>query len=1073
MRSPLPTILAITLLPAAFAAAQAPNSESTIPQKRIEQDQPRDATKEKEKEEQGMQYRSIGPFRGGRSLTAAGVPGDPTVYYFGSTGGGIWKSTDAATTWRPVFDHEKTSSIGSLAVAASDPNVIYAGTGEACIRGNLAQGDGIYKSVDAGKNWKNVGLKDSRAIGKLIVHPTNPDIVFVAALGHPYGPNIERGIFRTVDGGKTWQKVLFVDENTGGVDVAFSPRNSHILFAAMWQVRRQPWRMDSGGSGSGLYRSVDGGDTWKKLTGEGLPEGPLGKIGVAVGANSDRVYALIEAKEGGLYRSDDGGDKWELINPDDRFTQRAWYYMHIVADPVDVNTVYILNVDFHRSTDGGHTFNKIKVPHGDNHGLWIDPRDPKRMIQSDDGGATVTLDGGSHWTLENNQPTAQFYHVIADTRFPYYLYGAQQDNTSVGIASRGSEGPIDRQDWYPVGGGEAGYIAPDPRDPLIIYAGDYQGQITRFDKHNSQLRNITVNPVLSDGKGAAGLEHRFQWTAPLLISPHDPNTLYHAGERIFKTTDGGTHWDAISPDLTRNDKTKQQPSGGPITIDDTGTEYYDTVFAVAESPLQSGVIWAGTDDGLIQLTRDGGKSWTNITPKDLPEWSKISQIDASPFDPSAAWVAVDRHANDDMKPYIYATADYGATWRKLGLGIPDGSFVRAVREDPKRKGLLFAGTETGVFVSQDAGATWASLQLNLPTVPVHDLVIKDNDLLLATHGRSFWILDDISPLRQANAQTMKADFWLYQPAAALRVHAFGDSEALAGGGENPPPGAIIYVYAKAKPKEATLEILDASGKVIRTYTSAKSKETDEQLDPEDEKPKKQVELKPGLNRLVWDLRYEPAPGVENYYLYEYEAGAKGPLALPGQYQARMTMDGKTLTAPFDLKMDPRVTVSREDLEKQFTTLLEIRAQLVRVYAVANQILDLKTQLAGIRKRVDPATAKPLLVEAQALDEKLTALQDKLINLKVRANEDSLKYGLGVDGDLASLAVTVGGDADAIPTAASLEQFARVKSAVDGYVERWTTLVSTDVPRFQKAAEAENVRVIIIPPMPASLPGSSR
>ncbi len=1059
-----------SILLAAFlvipALAQVEKADA-IPRNKLEQSRPAtpDKDEKEKKEEQGLQYRSIGPFRGGRSLTAAGIPGDPNTYYFGSTGGGVWKSTDGAISWKSIFDHEKSSSIGSLAVAASDPNVIYVGTGEACIRGNLAQGDGIYKSVDAGKSWKNIGLKDSRAIGKLIVNPHNPDIVFVAALGHPYGPNLERGIFRTSDGGKSWQKVLFVDQNTGGVDITFDPHNPHILFASMWQVRRQPWRLDSGGAGSGIYRSVDGGDTWKKLEGDGLPEGPLGKIGVAVAANSERVYALIEAKQGGLYRSDDGGDKWELVNPDDRFTQRAWYYMHVVADPVDANKVYILNVDFHRSTDGGHTFNKIKVPHGDNHGLWIDPLNTSRMVQSDDGGVTVTHDAGAHWTLQDNQPTAQFYHVAADTRFPYYLYGAQQDNSSVAIASRGSQGPIGRQDWYPVGGGEAGYIAPDPRDPLIVYAGDYQGQITRLDKHTNQLRSITESPVLSDGKGAAVLEHRFQWTAPLLISPHDPNTVYHAGERIFKTTDGGTHWVPISPDLTRNDKTKQQPSGGPITIDDTGTEYYDTVFAVAESSLTPGLIWAGTDDGLIQLTRDAGKTWTDVTPKQFPAWSKISQIDASPFDPGTAWVAVDRHANDDMQPYIFATTDYGVTWKKITAGIPDGSFVRAVREDLKRKGLLFAGTETGVFVSKDSGLTWASLQLNLPTVPVHDLIVKGDDLLLATHGRAFWILDDISPLRQADDRSAKAAFWVYKPAPALRVHGSGGGpdDAPSNAGENPPSGALVYIYTKAKPKEAKLEILDAAGKVIRIYSSSKNRETDEQLDPEDEKPKKQLELKPGLNRVTWNLRYESTPGVENYFLYEYEGGARGPLALPGQYQARVTVDGQSLTVPIEVKLDPRVTVSPADLQQQFTTLTQIQGQLTRVYDLANAVIDLRTQLADLKKRVDPVKSKSLLIESQSLDEKLNALQDHLINLKVRANEDSLKYALGVDGDLAALAGAVAGDADAAPTEAAIAQFTKLKAEVDGYANRWDAMQTTDIPKFQQAATGQQLHVLILKP----------
>jgi len=729
-------------------------------------------TEEPEKSEhedplfKGMKYRPIGPFRGGRSLTAVGIPGDPNIYYFGATGGGVWKSTDGATTWTSVFDKQGTSSIGSVAVSESDPNTIYVGTGEACIRGNISHGDGVYKSVDGGKTWKNVGLRDTRAIGKVIVNPKNPDIVFVAALGHPFGPNTERGIFRTSDGGKNWERVLFKDENTGGIDIAFDPHNANILFASLWQARRMPWHLSSGGPGSGLYRSNDGGTTWKQLQEHGLPKGPYGRIGVAVAANSERAYALIEAKEGGLYRSDDGGETWQLVNGNHSFTQRAWYYMHVIADPQDPNTAYILNVDFYRSTDGGRTFNKVKVPHGDNHGLWIDPKNPRRMIASNDGGATVTLDGGKTWTLQENQPTAQFYHVTTDTRTPYYVYGAQQDNSTIAIASRSDEGAISRADWYSVGGGEAGYIAPYPPDPNIVYAGDYEGNLTRFDKRTGQIRNIAVLPELSDGHGAANLEHRFQWTAPILISPHDPNTLYYGGERVFKTTDGGVHWEAISPDLTRNDKSKQQASGGTITIDDTGTEYYDTVFAAAESPITKGLIWVGTDDGLVHITRDGGKSWTNVTPKDFPEWSRVSQIDASLHDDGTAYLAVDRHQLDDLRPYVYKTNDYGKTWMKITKGIPDVTFVRAVREDPKKQGLLYAGTETGVCVSFNDGADWRPLHLNLPTTPIHDLVVKNDDLVLATHGRSFWILDDVTPLRQFTDEVAKNEVYLYKPATA-------------------------------------------------------------------------------------------------------------------------------------------------------------------------------------------------------------------------------------------------------------------------------------------------------------------
>jgi photosystem II stability/assembly factor-like uncharacterized protein len=676
----------------------------------------------------GLAYRLLGPFRGGRSLTAAGIPGDPSTYYFGAAGGGVWKSVDGANTWKPVFDHEGSASIGSLAVAPSDPNTIYVGTGEGCIRGDAAEGDGVYKSIDGGATWKNIGLNDSRAIGKIAVNPKNPDIVFAAALGHVFGPNPERGVFRSTDGGKSWNKVLYVDDHTGAIDVVFDPNNPNILFAATWQVYRTPWTLSSGGPGSGLYRSSDGGSTWKRITAEqGLPKGPYGRIGVAVGADSQRVYALIEAKEnGGLYRSSNGGANWELVNPEHRLLQRGWYYMHVVADPKDPDRLYVMNVEFLRSIDGGRTFSKIRVPHGDNHGLWIDPMNTARMIETNDGGATITVDGGATWTREDNQPTAQFYHVIADTRFPYHVYGAQQDNTTVAIASRGPHGSIGRPDWYSVGGGESGYIAPDPRNPDIVYAGGYQGAITQFDKKTNLTRQITVFPELTDGEGAARLAHRFQWTAPLMLSPHDPNTLYHAGERLFKTTDAGMRWTAISPDLTRNDKSKQIASGGPVRIDDTGTEYYDTIFALAESPLEKGVIWAGTDDGLIQLTRDGGKTWTNVTPKDLPPWSRISQIDASPHDAGAAYVAVDRHQNDDPLPYAYKTTDYGATWTSITGGIPSGAFVRAIRQDPGRKDLLFAATEKGVFVSYNDGRKWEPLQLNLPMTPVHDLIVKDN-----------------------------------------------------------------------------------------------------------------------------------------------------------------------------------------------------------------------------------------------------------------------------------------------------------------------------------------------------------
>jgi len=1047
---------------AANAAQSAPSSGKT--------EDADESAKPEEKAFKGMKYRLIGPFRGGRSLTAAGVPGDPATYYFGATGGGVWKSSDGAMTWSSVFDKEGSAAIGSIAVANSNHNVLYVGTGEACIRGNISHGDGVYKSLDAGKTWKNVGLHDSRAIGKVIINPTNPDIVFVAALGHPYGPNKERGIFRTTDGGKTWEKVLYKDDNTGGIDVAFDPHNPNILFGALWQARRTSWSLDDGGPGSGLYRSTDGGTTWKRLEEHGLPKGPYGKIGVAVAANSDRVYALIEAHnpDGGLYRSDDGGESWQLVNESHSLWQRPWYYMHVIADPQDENVLYIMNVEAYKSTDGGHLFNKVHVPHGDNHGLWIDPQNTRRMIASNDGGVTVTLDGGKSWTAEDNQPTAQFYHVITDNATPYRVYGAQQDSGTVGIVSRSDDGSISHSDWYDVGGGEAGYIAPYPEDPDIVYAADYQGNITRYDRHIGQVKAITEEPDLSDAYGAANLEHRFQWTAPVLISPHDPNTLYHAGEVLFKTTDGGVHWQAISPDLTRNDKSKQKVSGGDITLDDSGTEYYDTIFALAESPVTRGLLWVGTDDGLIQLTRDEGKNWTNITPKDMPEWSRISQIDPSPFDAATAYVAVDRHQFDDLKPYIYKTSDYGKSWTKLGQGLPDNAFVRVVREDPKRRGLLYAGTETGVFVSFNDGANWRPLKLNLPTTPVHDLVIKDNDLVVATHGRAFWILDDLTPLRQYSADTLEKDLFLYAPATAYRIQAGegGERHASKRAGQNPPPGAVIYYYLKDAPKagaEARIEILDASGKVVRKYSSVEYDTLEEPLLADDKKPEKQLKPEAGLNRFVWDLRYEEARRVPGYYLWEYGGGARGPVAVPGHYQVRLTVGGQTQTAGFDLKLDPRVKVSQADLEAQFNLLIATRDELSRVYDTVNQIQDVRAQLAGLKRRLpENASAKNIVSAADDLEKKLVAVRVELINLDISANEDSLAYPPQLDAKLAYLAMDAG-TADSAPTEAEQQEFDKLKRKSGELVARWEDLQRRDLAAFQKLTAEGSLSTVVVPP----------
>jgi photosystem II stability/assembly factor-like uncharacterized protein len=728
-----------------------------------------------------------------------------------------------------------------------------------------------------------------------------------------------------------------------------------------------------------------------------------------------------------------------------------------------------MDVEVYKTTDGGHLFNKVAVPHGDNHGLWIDPLNTRRMIAANDGGVTVTLDGGRNWSRQDNQPTAQFYHVIADTATPYRVYGAQQDSGTVAIVSRSDDGAIDRSDWYDVGGGEAGYIAPDPRDPNVVYAADYQGNITRYDRHIGQVKAITEQPELSDAYGAVNLEHRFQWTAPVMISPHDPNTLYHGGERLFKTTDGGVHWQAISPDLTRNDKSKQKVSGGDITLDDSGTEYYDTIFALTESPIKKGLLWVGTDDGLIQITQDEGKTWTNITPKDVPEWSRISQIDASAHDAGTAYVAVDRHQFDDLRPYIYKTSDYGKTWTRLTKGIPDTTFVRVVREDPKKRGLLYAGTEQGIYVSFDDGANWRSLQLNLPTAPVHDLAIKDNDLVVATHGRAFWILDDVTPLRQYSEDLAQKDAFLYTPGTAWRIQAGAGGEQHHPSkrtGQNPPAGAVIYYFLKDAPKgdaETKIEILDASGKVIRSYSSQEYEPLDEPADPDAKSPEKEIKPEAGLNKFVWDLRYEEAHRVPGYYLWEYGNGARGPVAAPGHYEVRLTAGGKTLSAPFDLKLDPRVNVSPADLEQQLSLLLQTRDELNRVYDTVNQIQDVRSQLQGLKRRLPQnASAKTIAGAADDLEKKLVAVREELINLTISANEDSLAYPPQLDAKLAYLAMDIG-TADSAPTEAEQRQFEKLKRQSGELAARWEDLQRRDLAAFQKLAAEGSLSTVVVPP----------
>jgi photosystem II stability/assembly factor-like uncharacterized protein len=1010
----------------------------------------------------GMKWRQIGPFRGGRALAVTGVAGDPETYYFGAVAGGVWKTANGGLTWTPMTDKTGIMSIGAIAAAPSDANVIYVGTGESCIRGNISYGDGMYKSVDGGKTWTHIGLEDTQHIAKVVVHPQNPDIVLVAALGHAYGPNDARGVFRSSDGGKTWQKVLFKDNKTGAIDLVFDPKNPHILFAALWEAQRTPWSLTSGGPGSGLYRSGDDGATWKKLEGHGLPSGILGRIGVSVsGADSNRVYAIIEAEKGGIYRSEDAGESWKLINPDHRFTQRAWYFHHIFADPKNADTVYVLNTGVSRSTDGGKSFEFIRAPHGDNHGLWIDPTHPQWMIVANDGGASVSHDAGKSWTTENNQPTAQFYHVATDNAVPYRVYGAQQDNSTVAIASRSDGFAIDRPDWYDVGGGESGYVVPDPRNPEVVYAGSYDGYITRFDKKNGQEQDISAWPLNPMGSGAAELKHRFQWTAPILISPNDPNVVYHGGEAVFKTTDGGMSWTTISGDLTRNDKSKQQSSGGPLTQDNTSVEYYDTVFALAESPVEKGVLWAGTDDGLVHVTRDGGQHWTNVTSKDFGEWSLVSIIDASPHTAGAAYVAIDRHKLDDYRPYVFKTSDYGKNWTRITTGLPDNSYVHSVKEDPKRKGLLFAGTENGVYASFDDGAHWQSLKLNLPTTPIHDLTVKNDDLIVATHGRAFWILDDISPLRQMNASTASEEAHLYQPATAIRYRGPGFTlPPTVPVGANPPTGVIIDYSLKSAPKEGlTLEILDAKGKVVRKYSSKKAAEG---ASPEEEefgieRPGEKLPGEAGLNRFIWDMRSEAPARVPG--AVSWGGRPTGPLVVPGPYQVKLTVGGKTYTASAEIQKDPRVSVSQGDLEKQNELAMRIRDRVAAGHEAVNQIRSVRAQLESLKKRVAAdANAKPVVEAADALKKKLDAVEEKIIQPKSKSGEDPLNYPIQVADQLMALQGAVE-SADTAPTAQSYVVFDELNGRLEPQLAAWREIQSKDLAALNELMKKNNVPAI--------------
>jgi photosystem II stability/assembly factor-like uncharacterized protein len=1012
----------------------------------------------------GLQWRMIGPFRGGRVVAVTGVPGDGTTFYFGSVGGGIWKTIDAGVTWTPIFDGQPIASIGALEVAPSNPNILYAGSGESDIRSDLSSGDGVYKSTDGGATWKRIGLHDSRQISRITVDPKNPDIVYVGVLGHAYGPNDERGVYKSTDGGQTWSRVLDKGPEIGVSDLAIPAGSPNILFAGTWNAHRPPWSTYAPlqGPGGGLYRSTDSGATWTQLAGHGLPDGDWGRVGVAVAPDGKRVYTLIEAgKKSGLYRSDDGGDTWILANSDARLTSRAWYFNQPTIDPSNPDVIYIPNVALYRSEDGGKTISILRgAPGGDDyHQLWVDPKNSSRLILGTDQGTTISLNYGKTWSSWYNQPTAQFYHAITDNEFPYHVYGAQQDTGSAAVPSRTDHAQITGRDWYMVGGGESGWLAPDPNDPNILYATGTYGGVIRWDRRTSLSQDITPWPVPNWNTEINERKYRDPWTPMLIFSPIEKNTLYLGTQYVMKTTDGGLHWEKISPDLTgaAPNATGEKPSG-PTTAQNAKERGFGVVFSIAPSPLKAGEIWAGSDTGLIHLTLDGGKTWQNVTPTGVADWSRVSMIEASRFDPAVAYAAVDRHRMDDYKPYIYRTRDYGKTWQPIITGIAPTS-VNAIRQDTQKKDLLFAGTELGIYVSFDDGGHWQPLQLNLPVSSVRDITIHGDDLIIATHGRSFWILDNITPLRQVNAQAQSANAWLFQPATAVRI----DNDVFLGSppppeepaGKNPPDGAMIDYYLKAPAKEMKLEIFDAGNKLVRRYSSAQK--------PEEKRPPLAIAerwlSKPalldsaaGMHRFLWDLRWSSS-GTDEIEEDEGPGAPRGPRAASGAYQVKLTVDGQTFTQNLKVEMDPRSQATKAELDEQQRLGLEIFGEARRARRALAEITATKQRLTGVKSQL--AGKNPELLA------QVTSLEAAIAKIEKGSPAPIATMGLETasTGLAAALRVVEGGDRTT-PSQA-LELYHECDEAAKARMADWTKLKSAQLGQLNDALRKAGVTAIKI------------
>ena len=1019
----------------------------------------------------GMRWREIGPFRGGRSVAVAGSDKRTNEYYMGTVGGGVFKTTDGGTTWQPTTDKYFGGTIGAIAVSASNPDIVWVGGGESDIRGNAAPGDGVWMTKDAGKTWtRNTFFDVKNHVNRVRIHPTNPDIIWIGVLGHAFGPNEQRGVFKTTDGGKTWKKVLYRNENVGISDLILDPNDPNVLYAAFWNAYRTPWSLNSGGPGGGMFKSVDGGESWKEITANpGMPRGLWGKVGIAVSpAKSSRVWALIEAEEGGVYRSDDGGNTWAKINEDRKLRQRAWYYSRIYADPKDSAVVYAVNTGFYRSRDGGKTFpQSLNVPHGDNHDVWIAPSDPNRMINSNDGGANVSTNGGRTWT-EQNFATAQMYHVTTTNHFPYRICGAQQDNSTLCGPSR-KAGPITINDWQDAGGGESGYIASSPLNPDIIFAGSYGGLLTRKDMRTGLTRDVNPWPDNPMGISSEDIKYKFQWTFPIVFSPHDPKTMYVGGSNLFVTHDEGQSFQIMSPRLARNDPKTLGASGGPITKDQTGVETYGVVFTIAESPITKGVIWTGSDDGLVFITRDNGKTWKNVTPKGLGDFARISLVEASHFAPGTAYLAANRYQQDDFAPYFFKTTDFGVTWTPITTGIGASDFSRAIREDPEKKGLLYAGTEHGAWVSWDDGAHWQSMRLNLPLVPVHDLTIKDGDLIIATHGRSFYVFDDLSPIRQMTPASVAKDAHLYKPRDAYRVE-WGGGRGGRGGGGAAPSGAVVYYTLAKGGQDVSLEFLDAQGKVIKAFSSkADSAAAPTAAAPADDDgprppaPAPVVPNKAGLNTFSWNLRYPDAVTFPGMILWAGDT--RGPVAPAGTYSVRMRVGGgPAQTQTFKLKNDPRSSASAEDQLAQFTFLMKLRDRVSEANEAVISMRYVKSEIDDRLKKAPAAGVAELTSAGGTLKTNVTGVEAEVYQIKNQSGQDPLNFPIKLNNKLAALNGSVG-SAPGRPTTQAVQVFTELNGKLDVQTGRMKKIYAEDLKKYNELLKKYGLPEIETKPKP--------